>query len=68
MVLPSGQKLTLDLLATVCEGVQHRWRFCLHYLNCVKMAGFQFYLQSRKQREVGWVGDDNHVVFGQKVP
>jgi hypothetical protein len=63
MVLPSGQKLTLGLLATIdlvpfciyapfpallpfskcmleimfCVGVQHRLRFCLHHLNCVKM-------------------------------
>jgi hypothetical protein len=26
------------------------------HLNCVKMAAFQSYLQSRKQRKVGWVG------------
>jgi hypothetical protein len=39
-----------------CEGVQHRLRFCLHHLNCVTMAVFQFYLQSEKQRKVGWVG------------
>jgi hypothetical protein len=32
------------------------------------MAAFQFYLQSGKQRKVGWVGDDSHVAFGQKVP
>jgi hypothetical protein len=30
------------------------------------MAAFQFYLQSRKERKVGWVGDDSHVVFGKK--
>jgi hypothetical protein len=30
------------------------------------MAAFQFYLQSRKPRKVGWVGDDSHVVFGKK--
>jgi hypothetical protein len=95
-VLPSGQKLTLDLLTTIalkvvpfrvhaqfparlpclkcilevgfCEGVQHRLRFCLSHLNCVKMASFKFYLQSGKQINVGWVGDDGHVVLGQKLP
>jgi hypothetical protein len=44
---------------------QHRLQFRLHYLSCVKMAAFQFYLQLGKQRKVG-VGDDSHVVFGQK--
>jgi hypothetical protein len=28
----------------------------------------QFYLQSRIQRKVGWVGDDRNVAFGQKFP
>jgi hypothetical protein len=32
------------------------------------MAAFQLYLQSGKQRKVGWVGDHSHVVFGQKFP
>jgi hypothetical protein len=32
------------------------------------MVAFQFYLQSGKQMEIGWVGDDSHVVFGQKFP
>jgi hypothetical protein len=38
------------------------------------MAAFQFYLQTGLQRKVaggqvsrvGWVGDNNHVVFGKK--
>jgi hypothetical protein len=30
------------------------------------MVAFQLYLKSGKQRKVGWVGDDSHVVFGQK--
>jgi hypothetical protein len=34
-----------------CEGVQHRLRFCLDHLNCLKRAAFQFCLQSRKQKE-----------------
>jgi hypothetical protein len=29
------------------------------------MAAFQFYLQSEKQRKIGWV-NGSHVVFGQK--
>jgi hypothetical protein len=49
-----------------CESVQHRLRFCLDHLNCVKMAAFQFYLLSGKQRTVKWVGNDSHVVFGYK--
>jgi hypothetical protein len=32
----------------------------------VKMAAFQFHLQSEKQRKVVWLGDDSHVVFGKK--
>jgi hypothetical protein len=90
-VLPSGQKLTLGLLATLdvahfrvyasfpellpifkcvlevvfCESIQHRLRFCLDHLSCVKMATFQFYFQSGKQRKVEWVGSDGHVLFGQ---
>jgi hypothetical protein len=46
-----------------CEGVQHRLRFCLDHLNCVKMGVFQFYLQSEKQKKVRWVGDDSYVVL-----
>jgi hypothetical protein len=95
-MLPSGQKLTLGLLATItlevvpfctyapfpaflpffkcvlvvvsCEGVQHRLQFCLDHLNCLKMVALQFYLQSGKQRKVGWVEDDSHVCFGEKFP
>jgi hypothetical protein len=80
-VLPSGQKLPLESLATIilevdtfhdyapfsapsaifkcilkvmfCEGVQHRLRFCLDHLSCVKIAAFQFYLQSGKGMKVG---------------
>jgi hypothetical protein len=29
-------------------------------------GGFKIYLQSGKQRKVGWVGDESHIVFGQK--
>jgi hypothetical protein len=55
-----------------CEGSQHRLRFCLDHFICVKMATFQFYLQSGKQRKVAggqvrrveWVWDDSHVVSG----
>jgi hypothetical protein len=51
-----------------CEAVQHRLRFCLHHLSCVKMAAFQFYLQSGKQWKLGWVRDGSHVDFGQRFP
>jgi hypothetical protein len=51
-----------------CEGVQHRLRFCLDSLNCDKMASFQFYLQSGKQRKIWWVGDDSDVAIGSKLP
>jgi hypothetical protein len=30
------------------------------------MAAFQFYLQSGKQRKVGWVQDNSRVGFGKK--
>jgi hypothetical protein len=29
------------------------------------MAACQFYIQLEKQRNVGWVGDESHVVFGK---
>jgi hypothetical protein len=33
------------------------------------MAGFQFYLQSEKERKVGWVEDDGHALFDKtKIP
>jgi hypothetical protein len=35
-----------------CENVQHRLRFCLNHLNCVKMEDFQFYPQSDRQIKV----------------
>jgi hypothetical protein len=38
------------------EGVQHRLRIRLDQLSCVKTMNFQLYLQSEKQRKVGWVG------------
>jgi hypothetical protein len=31
-----------------------------------KMVAFPFYLQSGKKGKVRWVGDNSHVVFGQK--
>jgi hypothetical protein len=93
-VLPSGQKLTLGLVATITlevvlfhmyalfpallpffkcilevlfsEGIEHRLQFCLDHLNYVKKVAFQFFLQSGKQRKVEFVGDDSHVIFGQK--
>jgi hypothetical protein len=38
------------------EGVRHSLRICLDHLNYDKMAAFQSYLQSGKQRKVEWVG------------
>jgi hypothetical protein len=32
------------------------------------MAAFQFYMQSGKQKKVGWAGDDGHAAFGHKFP
>jgi hypothetical protein len=52
----------------VYEGVQHRRRFFLKHLICVKMAAFQFYLQLGEQKKVGWLGNDGNVAFGQKFP
>jgi hypothetical protein len=48
------------------EGVQRRLRFCLDHPNYLKMAAFQFYLQSGKQRKVG--GMIVMLYFGQKFP
>jgi hypothetical protein len=40
------------LEAVSCDGVQHHLQFCLVHLSCVKMAAFQFYLQSGKQKSM----------------
>jgi hypothetical protein len=42
------------------------WQFCLDHLSFIKMAAFQFYLQTGQQSKVGWVGDDSRFVSGQK--
>jgi hypothetical protein len=47
-------KCILEVL--FCEGVQHCLQFSLDHPSCVKMAAFQLYLQSGKQREEGWFG------------
>jgi hypothetical protein len=39
---------TCILEIVFCEGFQHRLRFCLDHLNCVKLVAFQFYFQSAK--------------------
>jgi hypothetical protein len=95
LVLLSGQKLTLSLLATITlkvvsfrayapfpallpflkcildvvfrKGIQHRLRFCLDYLYCVKLATFHFYLQSGKHKSTV-VGNNSHVAFGERFP
>jgi hypothetical protein len=75
-VLPSGKKLTFGLLATItlkevllCAYAlfpEIHLRCCLYHLGCGQMATFQFYLEVGKQRKVGQVGDNSHVVSGQK--
>jgi hypothetical protein len=59
-------ELVVILEVVFCEGDQHCLQFCLDHFSCVKMAASQYYIQSRKQRKVGWVVDDIHIVFGQK--
>jgi hypothetical protein len=55
--VPSTSAIFLNASWKSCSvSVQHCLLFCLDHLICVKMAAFQFYLQSRKQRTVGWVG------------
>jgi hypothetical protein len=49
----------------VYESVQHRLRFYLNQLNCVKMAAISF-IFNRGNRKVEWVGDDSHVIVGKK--
>jgi hypothetical protein len=34
-----------------CEGVQHRLRFCLDHLICVRMAALQFNLQQESREK-----------------
>jgi hypothetical protein len=65
--VPSASVIFKCILeAMFCEGVQHLLRFYLDHLNCVKMAAFQFCIQSGKQRRVGCVRDNSHVGFGKK--
>jgi hypothetical protein len=52
----------------LCEGVLHRLRFRLDHLSCVKLAASQFYVPSKKQRNVGCVEKGSHVVFGETFP
>jgi hypothetical protein len=55
------------LTVVFSESVQHRLRFFFDHLTSVSMAAFQFYLQSGKQKNVMWVGDNSHV-FGETFP
>jgi hypothetical protein len=48
--------IELILEAVFCEAVQHLLRFCLNYLNCVKMAAFQRKAAGGQVRRVEWVG------------
>jgi hypothetical protein len=53
----------LPFRVVYCEGIQHCLWFYLDRLSCVKMATFQFFVQSEKHgkvigsqvRQVGWV-------------
>jgi hypothetical protein len=45
-----------------CEGLQHFPRFCLHHLNCAKMAVVQF-IFIRGNKKVRWVGGDSHLLL-----
>jgi hypothetical protein len=51
-VIPLFFKFILEVV--FCEGVQHRLRFYLDHLTCVKMAAFQFYLQWGNRKIVWW--------------
>jgi hypothetical protein len=68
--MPSGQKLTLGLLATITLDVVP---FQV-YAPFSALLPFFFLNASWKSRsvrvfrKVGWVGDDSHVVFGQNIP
>jgi hypothetical protein len=42
-------------------------RFCRNHLIYVKMAAFQFHLQSEKQKKLDWLGDDSHYDFGKII-
>jgi hypothetical protein len=53
------------ILEVFCEGVQHRMRFCLDYLSCVKMAAFQLYLQSADRKTSGGWGATVMLFSGQ---
>jgi hypothetical protein len=47
-------------------------QFCLGHLICVKMVAFQLGEQRKvtggQVRQVGYVGDDSHVAFGERLP
>jgi hypothetical protein len=55
------------LYVVFCEGVQHCMKFCLDHLNFVKIAAFQCYLQSGKQRKVGWLFLIKHSLVKKEV-
>jgi hypothetical protein len=55
--VPSASAIFKCILeAMFCESVQYHLRFCLDHFNCVKMAAFQCYFQSGKQRKRKAVG------------
>jgi hypothetical protein len=51
--VPSASATFKCILNVVfCEGGQHRLRFCLDHLGCVKMAALQFYLQQENREKL----------------
>jgi hypothetical protein len=56
----------LNLEVVFWDDVQHCLRFCLDHLSCVKMAAFQFYLHSGKQRKARW--GQQSCYFRSKLP
>jgi hypothetical protein len=55
--VPSASAIFKCILQVVfCEGVQHRLRFCLDHLNCVKMAAFGSIFNWGNRDKYGWWG------------
>jgi hypothetical protein len=56
------------ILEVVFSEYQHRLLVRIEHLFYVKMAALLLFFQPRKQRKLGWLWDDSHVVFGQEFP
>jgi hypothetical protein len=74
-VPPSPPFLERFLEVLFCHSVKHSLRFDLDLLNSIKSASFQLQFHFWKQEKVTgsqikgvrWVGNDNHLVFRQKL-